>query len=69
MIFSKRGMQSVEWLDLSKVIPRALLAGYEPVSMLIEKKELEQNMGELYKCRSHIPLGGCYWDGCGDSHI
>lgn len=38
MIFSKRGMQSVEWRDLSKVIPRALLAGYEPVSMLIEKK-------------------------------
>lgn len=30
-----------------KVISRALLAGYEPVSMLIEKKELEQNLGEL----------------------
>lgn len=30
-----------------KVISRALLAGYEPVSMLIEKKEMEQNLGEL----------------------
>lgn len=30
-----------------KVISRALLAGYEPVSMLIEKKDLSQNMGEL----------------------
>ena len=66
-----------------KVIARALDAGYEPVSMLAEKKhvagEARQVMarcsgcgagacGKSYECRGGFPLCGGAWHGCGAAY-